>query len=101
MRWEAQVLCMGEMRNEYKSLIKSCKRKRSVGRPARRCEYYIKMDLKDRRREIILSAKGQIVGSCENGDKASVSIQCEKCSDYLGIFWLPKEHSAARSCSLK
>jgi hypothetical protein len=47
MRWEAQVLCMGERRNAYKISIKNCKRKRSVGRPRRRCEYYMKMDLKD------------------------------------------------------
>jgi hypothetical protein len=33
--------------------------------------------------------------SCENGVKASGSIQCEKCSDYLGVYWLPKEESAA------
>jgi hypothetical protein len=37
------------------------------------------------------SEQGPMVGSRENGEEASGSINCDKFSDYLGIYWLTKE----------
>jgi hypothetical protein len=39
MRWAEHVARMGEMKNTYKLFVEKPKRKRSLGRPRRRCEY--------------------------------------------------------------
>jgi len=47
MRWAGHVAHMGERRGVYKVLVGKPKRKRSLGRPRRRWEDNIKMDLQE------------------------------------------------------
>jgi hypothetical protein len=46
MRWAGKVAHMGEVKSAYKILAGKPKRNRLIGRPRRRWEYNIKMDLK-------------------------------------------------------
>jgi hypothetical protein len=45
MRWAGHVACMGAMRNEYMILIGKPDRMRPLGRPIRRWEDNIKMEV--------------------------------------------------------
>jgi hypothetical protein len=45
MRWARNLARMGEKKNEYRILVGKPERKRSLGRPNRRSEDNIKMDL--------------------------------------------------------
>jgi len=45
MRWAGHVACMGERRGAYRVLVGRLKGKRRLGRPRRRRENNIKMDL--------------------------------------------------------
>jgi hypothetical protein len=45
MRWAGHVACMGEGRGGYRVLVRRPEGKRPLGRPRRRWEYNIKMDL--------------------------------------------------------
>jgi len=45
MRWAGYVACMGEGRGVHRVLVGKTERKRTVGRPRRRWEDNIKMDL--------------------------------------------------------
>jgi hypothetical protein len=47
MRWAGHVARMGEGRNVYRVLVGKPERKRPLGRPRRRWEFGIKMDLKE------------------------------------------------------
>jgi hypothetical protein len=47
MRWAGHVACMGEERKVYKDLVGNPKGKRPLGRPRRRWEDGIRMDLKE------------------------------------------------------
>ena len=47
MRWAGHVARMGEKRGVYRVLVRKRERKRSLGRPRRRWEYNIKMDLQE------------------------------------------------------
>jgi hypothetical protein len=47
MRWVGHVACMGEGRNLYRVLVGTPKGKRPLGRPSRRWEHGIKMDLRE------------------------------------------------------
>jgi hypothetical protein len=47
MRWERYVALMREMRNAYKVLVGKPEGKRQLGRPRRRWENQIRMDLKE------------------------------------------------------
>jgi hypothetical protein len=46
MRWPGHVSRMGEKRNAYKILVGKPEGKRPLGRPRRRCEDNIRMDVK-------------------------------------------------------
>jgi hypothetical protein len=48
MRWEGHVARVGEMRKAYDILVGKPEGKRSLGRPSRRCEGNIRMDLSER-----------------------------------------------------
>jgi hypothetical protein len=72
------VARMGEERKVYKVLVGKREGKRPLGRPRRRWEYGIRMDL----REICLggcrlnstgSGQGPVAGCCECGDESSGS----------------------------
>jgi hypothetical protein len=45
MRWAGHVACMGEGRGAYRVLVRWPEGKRPLGRPRRRCQVSIKMDL--------------------------------------------------------
>jgi hypothetical protein len=45
MKWAGLVARMGEMRNAYKILVAKPEKRRSLGRPRRRCENNIKIYL--------------------------------------------------------
>jgi len=47
MRWEGHVASMGERRGVYRVLVVKREAKRPLGRPARRWEDNIKMDLQE------------------------------------------------------
>jgi hypothetical protein len=47
MRWAGHVALMGEGRGVYRILVGRSEGKRAVGRPRRRCEDNIKMDLRE------------------------------------------------------
>jgi hypothetical protein len=47
MRWAGHVARMGEGRNVYRVLVGKPERKRPLGRPSRRWEDEIKMDLRE------------------------------------------------------
>jgi hypothetical protein len=47
MRWAGHVARMGEERKVYKVLVGKPERKRPLGRPRRRWEDWIRMDLRD------------------------------------------------------
>jgi hypothetical protein len=82
MRWAGHVACMGEERNVYKVLVGKSGGKRPLGRPRRRWEDVIRMDI----REIGLgvcgldstvSGQGPMAGCCECGDESSGSCATE------------------------
>jgi len=45
MRWVGHVACMGKRRGEYRLLVRKPEGKNPLGRPRRRWEDNIKMDL--------------------------------------------------------
>jgi hypothetical protein len=47
MRWERHVASMGESRGVYRVLVRKLKGKRPLGRPRRRQNDNIKMDLQE------------------------------------------------------
>ena len=47
MRWAGHVACVGEREDIYRVLVGKCKGKRPLGRPNRRWENNIKMDLQE------------------------------------------------------
>jgi hypothetical protein len=47
MRWAEHVARMGERRDVYRVLVRKLERKRPLGRPRRRWEDNVKMDLQD------------------------------------------------------
>ena len=47
MRWAGHVDCMGERRGIYRVLVGKTEGKKPLGRPGRRWEYNIKMDLQE------------------------------------------------------
>jgi hypothetical protein len=47
MRWAGHVACMGEVRGTYNILVERSEGRRPLGRPRRRWEDNIKMDLRE------------------------------------------------------
>jgi hypothetical protein len=47
MKWTGQVVCLGERRVVYRALVGKHVGKRPIGRPRRRWEDNIKMDLQE------------------------------------------------------
>jgi hypothetical protein len=48
MKWAGHAACTGKMRNSYNILVGNPERKREVGKPERRWEGNIRMDLKEK-----------------------------------------------------
>ena len=86
MRWVGHVERMGERRGVYRVLVGKPEGKRPLGRPRRRWEHNIKMDL----REVgcaeygldrSSSGYGQVAVTCECGNEPSGSMKCGKFLD--------------------
>jgi hypothetical protein len=76
-----------KMRNTYKILVEKPEGKRPLGRPRRRWEDNIKMNLREIRFGCGLDSSGSgrepVVDSCEHGNEPSVSINDEELLDKL------------------
>ena len=81
MRWAGHVARMEEGRGVHKVLVGKPEGKRPLGRPRRRCEDYIKMDL----REVgggcgdwmeLAQDRDRLAGACEYGNELSGSLKC-------------------------
>ena len=74
------VARMGKRRGVYRVLVGKPEGKRPLGRPRRRCEDNIKVDLQEVGCGYGLdragSGQGQVAGTCEYGDELSCSIKC-------------------------
>jgi hypothetical protein len=82
MRWAGHVARMGEDRGVYRMLVGRSKGKRPLGRPRRRWEDNIKMDLQE--------IGGDCGGTCGYGEELSSSINAgtflTSCKDLLVSF---------------
>ena len=58
MRWTGHVARMGERKGVYRILVGKLERKRQLGRPKRRCEDNIKMDLQEVGRGVLRIGTG-------------------------------------------
>ena len=77
MRWAGHVARMEEGRDVHKVLVGKPDGKRPLGRPRRRWEDNIKMDLQEVGRGCGAgSGQGQVAGACEYGNELSGSIKC-------------------------
>ena len=79
--WAGHVARMGEKRGVYSVLVGKPEGKRQLGRPGRRSEDNITMDLQGEgcgRYELDTagSGYGQVAGICECGNEPSGSIKC-------------------------
>jgi hypothetical protein len=77
VRWAGHVACMGEGRNVYRGLVGKPEGKRPLGRPTRRWEDGIKMDLREIGWGCGVDSPGPgygpFAGCCECGDESSGS----------------------------
>jgi hypothetical protein len=81
MRWAGNVARMGEERKVYKVLVRKPEGKRPLGRPRRRWEDGIRMDIREIGWGCVLdstgSGQGPVAGCCECGDESSGSCATE------------------------
>jgi hypothetical protein len=80
LRWVGHVALMWGRRGAYRDLVGIPKGRRPLGRPRRRWEDNIKMDLSDgwgHGLDLSSSGQGKVAGSCECGNEPSGSIKCE------------------------
>jgi hypothetical protein len=78
MRWAGHVARMGEGRGAYRILVGRPQGRRPLGRPRRRWEDNIKMDLQEvgwGGMDWVDMAQGQVAGCCECGNEPSGSIK--------------------------
>jgi hypothetical protein len=81
MRWAEHVAIIGETRRIYMVLVGKPEGKRPLGRPRRRWEDNIKVDLQEvgcggHKLDRADSGKGQVAGTCDCGNEPSVYIKC-------------------------
>ena len=85
MRWAGHVTRMEYSRGAYKSLVGRRDERRPLGRPTRRWEDNIKINLPqvgwEGRMDLSGSGLGKMVGSCEWGNESSVLINCGESVD--------------------
>ena len=70
------MACMGEGRGVHRVLVGKPEGKRPLGRPRRRWEDNIKMDLREVEGGGDWMELAQMAGTCEYGDEPSGSIKC-------------------------
>jgi hypothetical protein len=88
MKWVGHVARMGKERKVYKGLVGKPEGKRPLGRPRRRWEHEIRMDvgktgLRGYELDSTSSGQGQVTGCCECGDEPSSFYATELVSWYL------------------
>jgi len=81
MQWTDNVARLGERKVEYRVCVGKREGKRPLGRPRRRWEDNIKMDLQEVRMwgyglDRSGSGYGQVAGTCDCGNEPSGSIKC-------------------------
>jgi hypothetical protein len=79
IRWAGHIARMGEKRGVYRVLVGKPVGKRPLGRPRRRWENNIKMNLQEvvcGGMEWIELAQGQMTDTCACGNESSGSIKC-------------------------
>jgi len=80
IRWAKNVACMGEGSGVHRVLVGKPEGKRPLGRPRRRWEDNIKMDLREVgggcRLDGVGSGLGQMAGTYEYVDELTGSIKC-------------------------
>ena len=80
MRWAGHVARMGEMRGVYRVLVRKHEGKRPLGRPGRRWEDNIKMDLQEVGLRVGTGLSWLKIrpggGHCECDNEPSGSIKC-------------------------
>jgi hypothetical protein len=86
MRWAGHVARMGERRSVYRVLVGNPEGKKPLGRPRRKWEDNIKMDLQEvgcRSVDWIEVAqdRGEVAGCCKCGNEHCGSIKCGKFLD--------------------
>jgi hypothetical protein len=83
MSWAGHVERMRDRRGAYRVLLKKPEGKKPQGRPRRRCEDNIKMDL--RKWDVGVWTRSlwlrQVAGTCECGNENSEFIKCEEFLD--------------------
>jgi hypothetical protein len=84
IRWAEHVALMTEIRNANNILLGKSEGKRSLGRPRRRWENNIKIDLRKIGFEVwigfIWLRTGPVSGSCEHGNYPSIFIKMREIS---------------------
>jgi len=75
------VARMGERRGVYRVLVWKPEGKRPLGRPKRRWEDNIKLDLQEVGWRLDWIDLAQVASTCECGNELSVSIKCGKFRD--------------------
>ena len=88
MRWAGHVASMGERRGVHRVLVVKPNGKRPHGRPRRRWEDNIKLDLQEVRCGgmdwiELVSGYRQVACSCECGNELSGTIKCGKFLEWL------------------
>jgi hypothetical protein len=77
MRWAGHVARMGDERKVYKVLVGKPEGKRPLGRPRRRWDDGIRMDLRETGLDSTGSGQGPVAGYGECGDEPSGSCATE------------------------
>jgi len=72
---------MGEGRGMYRVLVGKLEGKRPIGRPRRRWEDNIKVDLQEV--DVVVWTGSEVAGICECGNEPSGSIKCGEFFEWL------------------
>jgi hypothetical protein len=78
MWWAGHVARMGEDIKVYKVLVGKLEGKRSLGRPRRRWEDGIRIDLREIGLDFTVSGQAPVAGCCECGEEPSDSCATER-----------------------
>ena len=103
MRWAGHVARMGDDRVVHRVLVGKPKRKRPLGKPRRRWEDNIKMDLQEvgggRGDWMELAQdRGQLAGTCGYGEGISGSINAGNFLTSCKVYWLASQEGL---CSME
>jgi len=102
MRWAGHVAPMGEDRGVHRVLVGKPEGKRSLGKPRRRWEDNIKMDLQEggggHGDWMELAQDRQVAGTCGYGEGLSGSINAGNFLTSWKVYWLASQEGL---CSME